>query len=493
MISVNDIKQVIYLGVQGEKEARTVEFGFEDWVLRFGSGTLELIAQRNGEDLAYPVDLEFYDDVAVWTISDIDNAKAGFGRCQLRYKVDGVIVKTAIFKTLVDVSLGDTSEPGNPYEDIIEELDERIDTASDLIDTAEAAVTAVTNLTVDAETGNETSVQKQVDPDTGDINLHFTLQPGPQGPQGATGPQGETGPQGPQGIQGPTGPQGETGPQGIQGIQGIQGPKGDTGETGPKGDTGETGATGPQGPKGDTGETGPKGEPGATGPQGIQGETGPAGPTGERGSKILTIISTAISSSSVVVDGFRSRNKAPLSGIMSETGVTKVLPNDILLKAGRYYTVGAVDDTYAYTGYGTNIIGSDGYSPAVTIETITGGHRVTITDETHPTGQSFDVMDGTSGGSSGIGTFNFSIDELPATDESTSITITAAEETKALSFPSIGVCNLTIGSFTNIYVFNPSYSDRGWLNWKGTFDDNTVYYLLRYNNGEWDLSCYANS
>lgn len=40
--------------------------------------------------------------------------------------------------------------------------------------------------------------------------------------------------------------------------------------------------------------------------------------------------------------------------------------------------------------------GDDGYSPAVTIATITGGHRVTITDETHPAGQSFDVLDGAS-------------------------------------------------------------------------------------------------
>lgn len=40
--------------------------------------------------------------------------------------------------------------------------------------------------------------------------------------------------------------------------------------------------------------------------------------------------------------------------------------------------------------------GDDGYSPAITIETITGGHRVTITDEAHPTGQSFDVLDGAS-------------------------------------------------------------------------------------------------
>lgn len=42
--------------------------------------------------------------------------------------------------------------------------------------------------------------------------------------------------------------------------------------------------------------------------------------------------------------------------------------------------------------------GTDGVSPIVTITTITGGHRVTIIDEDHPTGQSFDVMDGTGAG-----------------------------------------------------------------------------------------------
>lgn len=42
--------------------------------------------------------------------------------------------------------------------------------------------------------------------------------------------------------------------------------------------------------------------------------------------------------------------------------------------------------------------GDDGVSPGITITTITGGHRVTITDADHPTGQTFDVMDGTSTG-----------------------------------------------------------------------------------------------
>lgn len=52
----------------------------------------------------------------------------------------------------------------------------------------------------------------------------------------------------------------------------------------------------------------------------------------------------------------------------------------------------------------TGATGTDGYSPVVTITNITGGHRVTITDEDHPTGQSFDVMDGQDG-SGGSGDF----------------------------------------------------------------------------------------
>lgn len=42
----------------------------------------------------------------------------------------------------------------------------------------------------------------------------------------------------------------------------------------------------------------------------------------------------------------------------------------------------------------TGSAGADGVSPEVTIATITGGHSVTITDKDHPSGQSFNVMDG---------------------------------------------------------------------------------------------------
>lgn len=53
--------------------------------------------------------------------------------------------------------------------------------------------------------------------------------------------------------------------------------------------------------------------------------------------------------------------------------------------------------------------GEDGVSPTVTITTITGGHRVTITDKDHPTGQSFDVMDGEDGEGGGGGTTDYDL------------------------------------------------------------------------------------
>lgn len=41
--------------------------------------------------------------------------------------------------------------------------------------------------------------------------------------------------------------------------------------------------------------------------------------------------------------------------------------------------------------------GDDGVSPEITITSITGGHRVTITDKDHPLGQTIDIMDGSDG------------------------------------------------------------------------------------------------
>lgn len=58
---------------------------------------------------------------------------------------------------------------------------------------------------------------------------------------------------------------------------------------------------------------------------------------------------------------------------------------------------GAIELALARAKASGEFDGADGVSPTVSVEVITGGHEVTITDAAHPSGQSFNVMDGTDG------------------------------------------------------------------------------------------------
>ena len=86
--------------------------------------------------------------------------------------------------------------------------------------------------------------------------------------------------------------------------------------------------------------------------------------------------------------------------------------------------------------------GEDGFSPAVTVAQITGGHRVNITDKTHPSGQSFDVLDGedgaqgapgTPGAAAGFGTPTATVDANVGTP-SVTVTASGADTSKIFSF-----------------------------------------------------------
>ena len=111
-------------------------------------------------------------------------------------------------------------------------------------------------------------------------------------------------------------------------------------------------------------------------PKGAKGDTGATGATGT--TPDITITATADATSS-----------ANPSVTVTEGGTAEA-PTFALAFSGLKGTKGDTGNTGA--------TGADGVSPEVTITNIAGGHRVSITDADHPSGQSFDVMDGAGSG-----------------------------------------------------------------------------------------------
>lgn len=148
------------------------------------------------------------------------------------------------------------------------------------------------------------------------------------------------------GPAGPRGPQGPQGPQGIQGIQGVQGP---------------------------AGQDGADGAPGQDGADGQDGVSPTISSEAITGGHRLTIVDAGGTTTVDVMDG--------QDGAPGQDGADGAPGAD-----GKDGADGA-----------PGADGTDGVSPEVTIASITGGHSVTITDADHPTGQTFNVMDGQDG------------------------------------------------------------------------------------------------
>lgn len=104
------------------------------------------------------------------------------------------------------------------------------------------------------------------------------------------------------------------------------------------------------------------------------------------------------------------RGATGATGATGETGATGATGNDGVSPEVSTTTITnghrvTITDALHPTGQSFDVLdgaagndGVDGYSPTITISTITGGHRVTITDAEHLSGQSFDVLDGNGSG-----------------------------------------------------------------------------------------------
>ena len=129
MIEIKPICEKLCLGRQGENLARKLYFKEPElWEKQFGAGVCELLHKRNGDEAPYPVVIDVEDGKYCWKITAIDTSVEGEGECELYYSVNGVVVKSKIWPTFVQSSLGgevaEVPEPQKPWVDEVLEAGE---------------------------------------------------------------------------------------------------------------------------------------------------------------------------------------------------------------------------------------------------------------------------------------------------------------------------------------------------------------------------------
>ena len=114
MVAIHAISgRTLALGREGENLARQVVFDISEWRASYGDGTVSLIAQRHGDAEPYPCNITVDGDTVTWPITSADTAHPDYGRCELRYSVGDVLVKSEMWRTFVADALG-TPQPEPP-------------------------------------------------------------------------------------------------------------------------------------------------------------------------------------------------------------------------------------------------------------------------------------------------------------------------------------------------------------------------------------------
>jgi len=129
-ITVTDeaVQPEIYLGRQGEKQAREIVFDLSALREKYGAGTATLYHQRAKDPAPYLI-AETTGTTMTWTVSETDTVYAGIGYCEFRYTfgTEG-LSKSTMFATNVKASLsGDVIIPAALqawYDALIDYIDE---------------------------------------------------------------------------------------------------------------------------------------------------------------------------------------------------------------------------------------------------------------------------------------------------------------------------------------------------------------------------------
>lgn len=382
----------IPIGRKGENLARTVDFSdiIAEIKNDYGDGgKVVVLVKRPGENEPYPAASVDESDGLTWQPTETDTAIAGRGRAEVDYYIDDVLVKSVLFTTYTNDSIGvsgDTPEPGYDY-------------MKQLLDALEKVGTGIVSI----EENEDTSITFHMSDGT-----EYTTTP-LKGEDGKDGAPGENGEPGAPGADGAPGEKGEPGNDGADGFSPtVQIADGDgshvvtiTDKDGDHSFTVNDGADGAPGEKGDPGEPGADGEDGAPGTPGADGADGKDGvsPTVTTetisGGTRVTITDADGAHSFDVMNGQDGGEAA--TPTIGENGNWYINGEDTGKPSrGEDGAPGADGEDGAPGEKGDpGEPGEDGVSPTVATSSIEGGTHVVITDASGA--HEFDVMNGADG------------------------------------------------------------------------------------------------
>ena len=382
----------IPIGRKGENLARTVDFSdiIAEIKNDYGDGgKVVVLVKRPGENEPYPAASVDESDGLTWQPTETDTAIAGRGRAEVDYYIDDVLVKSVLFTTYTNDSIGvsgDTPEPGYDY-------------MKQLLDALEKVGTGIVSI----EENEDTSITFHMSDGT-----EYTTTP-LKGEDGKDGAPGENGEPGAPGADGAPGEKGEPGNDGADGFSPtVQIADGDgshvvtiTDKDGDHSFTVNDGADGAPGEKGDPGEPGADGEDGAPGTPGADGADGKDGvsPTVTTetisGGTRVTITDAEGAHSFDVMNGQDGGEAA--TPTIGENGNWYINGEDTGKPSrGEDGAPGADGEDGAPGEKGDpGEPGEDGVSPTVETSSIEGGTHVVITDASGA--HEFDVMNGADG------------------------------------------------------------------------------------------------
>lgn len=342
MITVNaSRREPICLRHQGENDAMRVAFPLSAFEADWPGGTPLLLVQRPRSSMdaeAYPVALSVDGHTAYWAVSASDVEYSGYGKAQLQWRVEDVLVKSCIYDTVCVPSLHAGAEPPDaPSKRWFDAIQAQIGDLSKLTTKARDNLVAAINEAARSGGGSggagtidmrvaDGYIQYSNDGTTWENLIAIAELKGTDGKDGANGTDGKDGAPGKDGTDGKDGAPGKDGADGITPTIGENGNwyLGDE-------DTGKPsrGAVGPQGQDGyspsasvaqtDTGATITITDKSGTtevevknGKDGGKGDTGAQGPAGD--DYVLTDADKQEIAADVIANGVEATLGDPISG-----------------------------------------------------------------------------------------------------------------------------------------------------------------------------------